>query len=111
MQQTRLNLLVTVLINRLNNFFNNPWRKLSLILIALLGGFVLGPTISSSLGQTSVWDPSVALVYLVLTETINLIVYRNSNFRQSNSFWMNVLNGLKMGFIYALFLQSFVSYS
>ena len=111
MQQTRLNVLGRVLITRLNNFFNNPWRKLSLILIALFVGFFLAPTISSSLGQTSAWDSSVAFVYLIFTETISVIVYRNSNLRQDNSFWMNTLNALKIGFIYALYLQCFVAYS
>lgn len=108
MQRTRLNLLVTQLGTRLNNFFNNPWRKLSLILIALFGGFFLALAISSSLGQTAIWDTSISLGYLVFTEIISMIVYRNSNLSPTRSFWLNTLNALKIGFVYSLYLQSFV---
>ncbi len=106
MQQTLLNILTTNLTNNLNNFFSNPWRKLSLILITLLMGFFAGSTVSASMGQTSLWDPSIALAYLIFTEVLSIIIYRRKSNQKTNSFWMNVLNAFKIGFIYMVYLES-----
>ncbi len=106
MQQTRLNSITSNVTNRLNNFFDNPWRKLSVLIIALLAGFFAGSTVSASIGQTSYWDPSIALGYIIITESISMFVYRRNNNQKTNSFWINVLNAFKVGFIYLVYLES-----
>lgn len=106
MQETRLNLLLTNSLTRITNFFNNPWRKLSLILINLFLGFFLASGIASSITQTAIWDTSFALSLLIFTEVMSMIVYRNSSSSKNNSLWINALNGLRIGFIYGLYLEA-----
>jgi hypothetical protein len=42
MQRTRLNTLVERTGTELTQFFSNPWRRISLILLGLLFGFFIG---------------------------------------------------------------------
>ena len=104
MQNTRLNVLLTTVFIEINRFFSNPWRKLSLIILALFIGFFLSTTVSSSLGQTSLWDPSIALVFLIFSEVVNIIAYRGYS-RQDQPLWINTLNAFKIGFVYGVYLD------
>jgi hypothetical protein len=106
MQETRLNLLINTIINRFNKFFNNPWRKLSLVFLCLFIGFFSASTLTANVGQAGAWDTSVAFIYLIIIESINMIVYQKRNDSPNNSLWINIINSLKIGFIYDLFLES-----
>lgn len=104
MQQTRLNLLFTTAGSRLTEFFGNPWRRISLILISLLLGLFMGQAISTTAGQTAQWDVVGAGLILFWVEWINRIAYRR---QESKSFWVSVANMFKVGITYSLFLEAF----
>jgi Protein of unknown function (DUF565) len=105
MQQTRLNSLIGKFINQFTNFLGNPWRKLSFIIISLLLGFFLANTLTTSAGQSSRWDVTIALVFFLFTEFSSFFVYSRSK-SANKSPWLDVLNSLKIGFIYALYLEA-----
>ena len=105
MQQTRLNLLLTLGFSQISQFFANPWRKLSLILVSLLLGFFVGSGVSSTVGQAGKWDISIAGAYLIFSEIINMIVYRRRA-NQERVLWLDVLNAFKIGFVYCLYLEA-----
>ncbi|MBL1209039.1 DUF565 domain-containing protein [Geminocystis sp. GBBB08] len=105
MQQTRLNLLITTLINQFVSFLVNPWRKLSFIIISLLLGYFLANILTTSAGQLGRWDVSIALIFLLFTEFSSMFIYRRSN-SPNKSPWLDLLNSLKIGFIYGLYLEA-----
>lgn len=105
MQETRLNILLNSGINQLNEFFSNPWRKLVLIFLSLFFGFFITSAVSTTLGQAARWDITAAAVFLIFSETVNIIVYRRSN-KKERSLWLDLLNSFKIGFVYGLYLEA-----
>ncbi|MBR8830229.1 MAG: hypothetical protein N5P05_002890 [Chroococcopsis gigantea SAG 12.99] len=103
MQRTRLNTLASVAGDRLNVFFNNPWRRFSLLSISLFVGLFVGETVSTTAGQTAQWDVVAAGLLVGFTELVNIFVYRDRTRRNVD----NVLNLFKVGVVYSLFLEAF----
>ena len=111
MQRTRLSLLTDVAISRLEQLFSNPWRRISLILIALLLGIFIGEAVSTTAGQDAYWDVVAAGLLLLFTETISRWAYgRKANQRDGEnrrSLGTDVLNVFKIGITYSLYLEAF----
>ena len=112
MQRTRLNTLVTVTGDRLELLFSNPWRRISLNIIAILSGFFMGSALVTTAGQDAVWDIPAAAVVFTFTELISKFVYGRRQRRQDSSpkrrsLYIDVLNLFKVGLIYSLFLEAF----
>jgi hypothetical protein len=74
------------------------------MLIALLGGFFLGNAISTTAGQTAKLDVSVAALMIVVTEGISRLVYGNKS--KTPSLTGDIINALKIGVTYSLFLDA-----
>ncbi len=105
MQNTRLNILLNVVIQQLSGWLRNPWRRLSLILISLLFGFFLGTAISTLTGQRGNWDIVVAGTLLILVEGLNWLVYGDQR-RLVKPLLRDLLNALKIGVTYSLFVDA-----
>lgn len=111
MQNTRLSTLFDRLSDRVVTLFSNPWRRVALVSISfLLGYFVGGTALPSTAGQLAFWDvPSAGIVVLV-TEITSRFIYRQSR-RNSDitrmSLLADVLNALKIGLTYGLFIEAF----
>lgn len=106
MQNTRLNNLLDAIATRLGQWFLNPWRRLSLLIISFLFGFFLGNAVSTTAGQQGVLDIVIAGFLVVLTEVTSRIFYSRS-FLDKRSLLVDSLNLLKVGFTYSLFLEAF----
>ncbi|MCC5646946.1 DUF565 domain-containing protein [Nostoc sp. CHAB 5824] len=106
MQNTRLNNLFDAIATRLGQWFLNPWRRLSLLIISFLFGFFLGNAVSTTAGQRGVLDIVVAAFLVLLTEITSRIFYSRS-FLSRRSLLIDSLNLLKVGFMYSLFLEAF----
>jgi FtsH-binding integral membrane protein len=104
MQDTRLNRLTSNISTRFMTWLRNPWRRYSLMLIGLLGGFFLGNAISTTAGQTAKLDVSVAALLIVVTEGISRIVYATKT--KTPSLTADIANALKIGITYSLFLDA-----
>lgn len=104
MQDTRLNRLSTNIATRFMTWLRNPWRRSSLMLIGLLGGFFLGNAISTTAGQTAKLDVSVAALLIVVTEGISRLVYGNKG--KTPSLTGDIANAVKIGITYSLFLDA-----
>ena len=111
MQQTRLNTLFDLLGDRIERFFNNPWRRVSLVLISLLFGIFMGTAVATTAGQAAEWDVLVAALLIIFTEVISILAYRrnrqNASPGQRRRLWMDVLNAFKIGLTYSLYLEAF----
>ncbi|MDZ8084926.1 MAG: DUF565 domain-containing protein [Nostoc sp. DedQUE12b] len=106
MQNTRLNNLFDAIATRLGQWFFNPWRRLSLLIISFLLGFFLANVASTTAGQRAELDILVAAFLVMLTEITSRIFYHRS-FLSRRSLLVDSLNLLKVGFIYGLFLEAF----
>lgn len=106
MQNTRLNNLLDAIASQLGQWFFNPWRRFSVLVISLLFGFFLGNAVSTTSGQMAEWDIVVAGFLVLLTEIGNRIFYGRSK-QERRSLWVESLNILKIGLIYSLFLEAF----
>jgi hypothetical protein len=106
MQNTRINRLIDVLGERFRGWLSNPWRRISLLLISLLFGTFLGTAISTIAGQSADWDIVVAGLLVLLTEFVNWLVYRGAR-SATDSLWVEMLNALKIGLTYNLFVEAF----
>ncbi|NBD32754.1 MAG: DUF565 domain-containing protein [Cyanobacteria bacterium] len=113
MQNTRLNLLLSNLSSQVRQFFINPWRKITSLLISLLLGIFMGIAIVTSAGQNGRLDIIVAALLLILTEVISWFVYRQTSGasgqnNENRSGVIEVMNTFKIGLVYSLYIQAFV---
>jgi Protein of unknown function (DUF565) len=125
MQNTRIsNLLGFVAVN-VQRLFANPWRRLAVWLIALLLGNFLGSVVTLLVGQVAQSDIGASVLLLVLTELLSWIVYRrrggvwvrgsvsspqaeiDRDISSLGNLLLDLLNALKIGFIYSMFVEAF----
>ncbi len=105
MQNTRINRLTDVLGEQFGRWLSNPWRRISLLVISLLFGTFLGTAISTIAGQSADWDIIAAGLLVLLTELVNRLVYGSPQI--ARSLWVDMLNALKVGLTYNLFVEAF----
>ncbi|MDX2255149.1 MAG: DUF565 domain-containing protein [Pseudanabaenaceae cyanobacterium bins.39] len=112
MQNTRISTIVSVSVARVSQWSRNPWRRVSLIIISLLSGFFLASVISTVSGVKSEQDTIGAAIVLLVVELINRYVYgRRVNVQgdrlQNTPLTAEILNSIKLGLMYGLFLEAF----
>ncbi|NJL21403.1 MAG: DUF565 domain-containing protein [Leptolyngbyaceae cyanobacterium SM1_3_5] len=106
MQDTRLTRLVNGSIDSLGRWLQNPWRRTSLLLMSVLFGNFLATAISTTTGQQADLDILIAAVLAGFTELISWLVYRAVR-SPNRPLLFSLLNALKIGLIYGLFVESF----
>lgn len=91
---------------RLESWAANPWRRLSLLLIALLACFMLGNAMGTVTGARSYLDPLAALICVV---AIELAIRVRQPLRQSrpDPLAVQLLDMGRIGFSYGLLLEGF----
>ena len=101
-QSTRLQRSFGGLVQQLETWADNPWRRLSVLSIAALFGFLVGSAITSVAGVLGQIDPVGALIVVLGTEaTVRL---RRAG---SPTLVEQVLNVSRIGLLYGLFLEAF----
>ena len=105
-QRTRLQRSLGGAWPRLEQWASNPWRRLSLLLIVLLGAFVLGNAIGTLTGARAFLDPVAALLCVVLIEMA--IRLRGAlRRRPGDRLGLELVDMTRMGFSYGLLLEGF----
>ncbi len=117
MQRTRLSTLTATTARRLSQWAFNPWRRLSVVIISLLFGHFLGNAIAATAGQAARWDITLSALLLIMVELINWLYYRRPRLLQRPTLAEDVptqrtlvtelLNALKLGLTYSLFVEAF----
>ncbi len=109
MQNTRLNTFVDRLVRQFAQWITNPWRRTSVIIISLLLGNFLASAIVTTTGQWATLDITVSLIMVAIVELISWLRYSNITKNQSGqrSFLVMILESLKLGLVYGLFLEAF----
>ena len=104
LQSTRLQTNAGAALQRLDRWARNPWRRLSLLALAGLIGFLIGSAITSVAGVLGQMDPVAALVVVLATE---LTVRRRRSSEPSLKLPQQLLDLGRIGFLYGLFLEGF----
>ena len=104
LQSTRLQTNVGVALQRLDQWARNPWRRLSLLALVGLIGFLIGSAITSVAGVLGQMDPVAALVVVLGTE---LTIRRRRSSEPSLKLPQQLLELGRIGFLYGLFLEGF----
>lgn len=111
MQRTRLATLITTTSGRFSRWIFNPWRRLSLVIISLLFGNFFAISLSAIAGQAAEMDVVISAILLVAVELISWRVYRrppqSPPTGPQNSLLLEMMNALKLGLIYGLFVEAF----
>lgn len=107
MQSTRLRRRGALAFERLTLWATNPWRRSSLLLIVLLGGFVTGTSLGALAGAVDAFDPLAALVCVLVFEAA--IRLRRPLLRQAGPtrLGLDLLDMARMGVTYGLLLEGF----
>jgi hypothetical protein len=106
MQNTRLNTLFDTAINGLGRWFRNPWRRFSVVIISFLLGNFLGIAIPTVSGQKADLDIVVSAILVTLTELVSRFAY-GTNAETRQSLPVQLVNALKLGLMYGLFVEAF----
>jgi hypothetical protein len=104
LQSTRLQNNVGQAIQRLDQWALNPWRRLSLLALAGLIGFLIGSAITSVAGVLGQMDPVAALLVVLGAE---LTIRRRRSSEPSLKLPQQLLDLGRIGFLYGLFLEGF----
>ena len=117
MQNTRLNTLIDRIFQQFTQWAENPWRRLSLIIISLLFGNFLASAIATSTGQRTDLDIFISLILVIGVELISWLTYGTiAGQRKPGKYnlilgqrpiLIAILNNLKTGLIYGLFVEAF----
>ena len=104
LQSTRLQTNVGAAIQRLDRWSRNPWRRLSLLALAGLIGFLFGSALTSVAGALGQMDPVAALLVVLGAE---LTIRRRRSGKPSLQLPQQLLDLGRIGFLYGLFLEGF----
>jgi uncharacterized membrane protein len=114
MQNTRLNTLFDVLGDRFSQWVSNPWRRISLIILSLLLGNFTATIFSTIAGQKADLDVVAAMILVLATEAVSWLTYgsrlgtpQGQGTIKQRALLVELLNGLKLGLIYGLFVEAF----
>nr|YP_010330385.1 hypothetical protein MW504_pgp075 [Rhodella violacea]UNJ18101.1 hypothetical protein [Rhodella violacea] len=89
------------------NFFNSYLYlgTFSYYTIGLLLGFFISNIIITIPNQTSDWGIVASSMFIACTEIINKVRYNRKHY--NINFYCKVINSIKLGIIYGLFLDAF----
>ena len=104
LQSTRLQNNVGQAIQRLDQWALNPWRRLSLLALSGLIGFLIGSAITSVAGVLGQMDPVAALLVVLGAE---LTIRRRRSSEPSLKLLQQLLDLGRIGCLYGLFLEGF----
>lgn len=106
MQNTRLNNLFDAISRNLGQWFINPWRRMSLLIMSFLVGIFMGTVVATTAGQQESIDIVIAAIIAVITEIGSKIFYSLKP-QQKQILWIESLNYFKVGFIYSMYIEAF----
>jgi hypothetical protein len=105
-QQTRFQRRVAQVGERLAGWATNPWRRISLLLIVLLLGFVIGGGLGAISGAIDYIDQISALVCVLAIEVAARLRGRLLR-REGDRLGLQVLDMARLGMLYGLLLDGF----
>jgi len=110
MQNTRLNRLVGDVTQQFGRWLRNPWRRISLVVMGFLFGNFLATAFATSAGQQAELDILAGATLVGFTEVVSWFFYRRNRPmlpEEPRSLLAEVLNTIKLGLTYGMFIEAF----
>lgn len=105
-QRTRFHERVARVRNRVERWADNPWRRMSLLLMVLLFSFSIGGAVGSITGTLAKLDPVGALICVTAIELA--IRARGPLLRgRGDALALQLLDSARIGLLYGLLLDGF----
>ena len=104
-QNTNFQLKIVENIQTLSIWANNPWRRYSISIIVLLGGYFLGSSLGMVSAVVELMDPVAAFLSVVFIEIL-IVLRRNFRFEKKKKFLVLLLDSLRLGLFYGFFTES-----
>ncbi len=105
-QSTSLHRNFVLVLDRLETWAINPWRKYSLLLIILLIGFLLGSSIGMINGVLALMDPIGAFFTVLFLEAL-VRIRRGWPMNKRSDISLQLIDSLRIGLLYGLLLEGF----
>tara|TARA_B100000700_G_scaffold320380_1_gene417546 strand:+ start:2291 stop:2632 length:342 start_codon:yes stop_codon:yes gene_type:complete len=105
-QSTSLQKKYGDLLQRLEDWSINPWRKYSMLIIVLLLSYFLGSIIGMINGAESLMDPIGALTAVLFIEFLIRVRSRFSSFSQRKII-LSLIDTIRIGLLYGLVNEGF----
>ena len=106
LQKTQLQISVGEATSRLDQWALNPWRRASLMLIALGASFALGNSIGAISGAMALMDPVGALITVGIWELMVRTRWHWARDKQKH-LGRDLLDMSRIGLLYGLLLEGF----
>lgn len=106
LQSTQLQQSLGEASTRLDRWAKNPWRRASLLLIALTGSFMLGNGIPAISGSLNLMDPLASMLSVGVLEVM-VRVRRHWARDHNNHLGRQLLDMIRIGLLYGLLLEGF----
>lgn len=106
LQSTQLQRSLGEASTRLDRWATNPWRRASLLLIALTGSFMLGNGIPAVSGSLNLMDPLASVMSVGILEVMVRIRRHWARDHQSH-LGRQLLDMIRIGLLYGLLLEGF----
>ena len=106
LQKTRLQISFGEATARLDRWAVNPWRRASLMLIALGSSFALGNSIGAVAGALTLMDPVAALITVAIWEFMVRARRQWARDKQKH-LGRDLLDMSRIGLLYGLLLEGF----
>lgn len=95
---------MSIIIISFKNVLKYELGYLSINLISLLSGFFLATVLSTMPVQTGDWSIIAASIIVTCNEIISQVIYKNKKYKLN---LLNIVNYIKIGIIYGLFVDAF----
>ena len=105
-QSTNLQLNFGIILERLDGWSRNPWRKYSLLLIVVLTGFLVGSSIGMINGVLALMDPIGAFFTVLFLEFL-VRIRRTWPKKEPSAISLDLIDSLRIGLLYGLLLEGF----
>ena len=106
LQSTRLQRSLGEASTRLDHWATNPWRRISLLLIALTASFMLGNGIAAISGSLNLMDPLASMLTVGVLEVM-VRVRRHWARDHQTHLGRQLLDMVRIGLLYGLLLEGF----
>ena len=104
-QNTKFQLKIVENIQTISIWANNPWRRYSISLIAILIGYFFGSSLGMVSAVVELMDPVAAFLSVVFIEIL-IVLRRNLRFEKKKKFLVLLLDSLRLGLFYGFFTES-----
>lgn len=107
MLQTKLERLILYIIQQVKKNTEYPLNFFSIQILYLLIGFFIATALSTIPGQTGDWGIVAGAIVVSGYETISCLIYSNKVHKLRCNSIMYTVNGIKIGTMYGLFVDTF----